>query len=57
MDAYDIIEELSKEYGSQILLAAYIKRETKCSASDACDRAIMLDYVFEKMCAEYDDEE
>lgn len=57
MDAYDIIEELSKEYGSHTLLAAYIKREMNCTASDACDRAYMLDYVFEKMCADYDDEE
>lgn len=43
MDAYDIIDELSKEYGSYLLLAAYIKREQKCSASVACDRAYELD--------------
>ena len=57
MDAYDIIEQLSKEYGSHLLLAAYIMRETKCSASDACGRASLLDYIFEKMCADYNDEE
>lgn len=57
MNANDIIEELSKEYGSHLLLAAYIKRETNCSASDAYGRANLLDYIFEKMCAEYDDEE
>lgn len=47
MDAYDVIEELSKEYGSHLLLAAYIKREQKCSASVACDRAYELDRIFE----------
>lgn len=57
MDAYDIIEELSKEYGSHLLLAAYIKREMNCTASDACDRAWELDYAVEQLLMRYDDEE
>jgi hypothetical protein len=57
MNANDIIEELSKEYGSLMLLAAYITRETKCTVDEACDKAYALDFSIEQILAEYDDEE
>lgn len=57
MNANDIIEELSKEYGSLMLLAAYIMRETKCTVDEACDKAYALDFSIEQILAEYDDEE
>lgn len=52
-----IIEELSREYGAILLLAAYIMRETGCSVDEAHDRAYNVDFYLEQMLAEQNDDE